>query len=242
MSDIMKFDPITSRRSFDDIAENIRRIIVSGSSVPGDRLPSEKELASQFQVGRQAVREGLRILESAGLIRVRKGSTGGIFVSELTTENVTTSISNIIKLRNVSLKNLTEVRIELEKIILVYAIDRMTEETLNALEDAILRAENRLAQGERSTNENVEFHLILSRATQNEMFHILMESVMKMVSEFLEKLKPTRAQSQRVLEDHRTLLKLIRKRDRRRCVERMEKHLQDIENRLTPRAVKSKIK
>jgi DNA-binding FadR family transcriptional regulator len=136
------------------------------------------------------------------------------------------------------LKDLTEVRIELEKIVLVYALTRITESDLNALEDAILRAETRLARGERSTRENVEFHLILGRATQNEMFHILMESVMKVVSEFLMKLKPTPAQSRRVLEDHRILLKLIRKRDPRRCVEQMEKHLLDIENRLAPRAVK----
>ena len=238
----MKFDPIISRRSFEEVADEIKRIILSRSSRPGDRLPSEKELASQFQVGRQAVREGLRILESAGLIRVRKGSTGGIFVSDLSTENVTTSISNMIRLRNVSLKDLTEVRIELEKLVLAYALTRITKNDLNALEDTILRAETRLVRGERSTKENVEFHLILGRATQNEMFHILMESVMKVVLEFLEKLKPTRAQSQRVLEDHRTLLKLIRKRDRNRCVEHMEKHLQEIENRLTPRTVRSKIK
>lgn len=234
----MKFDPITSRRSFEDIAETIRKTIVEGSFDPGARLPSEKELASQFQVGRQAVREGLRILEATGLVKVKKGNTGGIFVSDLSTENVTTSISNMIRLRNVSLKDLTDVRIELEKIVLVYALARITEDDLNALEDSLLRAEKRLARGERSTRENVEFHLILSRATQNEMFHILMESVMKVVSEFLMKLKPTPAQSRRVLEDHRTLLKLIRKRDRRRCVEQMEKHLLDIENRLAPRGVR----
>ena len=74
-SDIMKFDPITSRRSFEDIAESIRKTIVDGSFDPGARLPSEKELAHQFQVGRQAVREGLRILEAGGLVRVKKGKS-----------------------------------------------------------------------------------------------------------------------------------------------------------------------
>ncbi len=53
----------------------------------------------------------------------------------------------MIKLRNVSLKNLTEVRIELEKIVLVYALTRITENDLNALEDAILRAENTISTG-----------------------------------------------------------------------------------------------
>ncbi len=237
----MNFDPIKSRRTFEEIADSIRKTILDGTFDPGARLPSEKELANQFQVGRQAIREALRILEPAGLVRVKKGKAGGIFVSDLSTENVTTSISNMIRLRNVSLKDLTEVRIELEKIVLAHAIERMNEEDLEALEDAIARAEKRLAQGERSARENVEFHLVLSRATRNEMFQILMESVMKIVLEFLNKLKPTRAQSQRVLEDHRTLLRLIRKRDRLRCVKHMEKHLLEIESRLTPRTRESKL-
>jgi GntR family transcriptional regulator, transcriptional repressor for pyruvate dehydrogenase complex len=183
----------------------------------------------------------LRILESSGLIRVRKGSNGGIFVSDLSTENVSTSISNIIRLRNISLKDLTEVRMELEKIVLACAIERMTQDDLSALEESIERAERRLARRESPTKENLEFHLILSRATRNEMFHILMESVMKVVSQFLIKLNPTRSESKKVLEDHRLLLKLIKKRNRRHCVARMEKHLIEIEKRLSPLMKKKKM-
>jgi len=142
---------------------------------------------------------------------VKKGSKGGIFVSDLSTEKVSTSIPNIIGLRNISIKDITEVRTELEKIILAYAVDRKVEQDLVALEDSIQRAEERLACGEPATKENVEFHLILSRATGNEVFHILMESVMKIVSEFLVKLQPTQSQSKKVLEDHRLILRQLRK-------------------------------
>lgn len=168
------------------------------------------------------------------LVTVRKGSNGGIFVSDLSTDNVSTSISNIIRLRNVSLKDLTEVRMELEKIVLVYAVDRMTEEDLDASEDSIHQAEKLLARGESPTKENLEFHLILSRAARNEMFYILMESVMKIVSQFLMELQPTRSQSEKVLEEHRFLLRPIRKRNRRQCAERMGKYLMKIEKRLSP--------
>jgi len=229
----MNFSPIRNRRTFEEIADKIRDIIIEGSSSPGERLPSEKELASQFQVGRAAVREALRILESSGLVRVKKGNNGGIFVSDLSTENVSTSISNIIRLRDISLKDITEVRTELEKIVLVYAADRMVEEDLVALEDSIQRAEERLANGEPATKENVEFHLILSRATGNEVFHILMESVMKIVSQFLVKLQPTQSQSKKVLEDHRLIVKQLRKGGGRQCVELIGKHLMRIEKRLS---------
>jgi len=121
----------------------------------------------------------------------------------------------------------------LEKIVLVYAADRMVEEDLAALEDSIHRAEERLACGESASKENVEFHLILSRATGNEVFYILMESVMKIVSEFLVKLQPTQSQSKKVLEDHRLILKQLRKGSGRHCVELMGKHLMRIERRLS---------
>jgi len=230
----MNFRPIASKRNFEEVADKIRQIIIDGSSEPGQRLPSEKELASQFQVGRQAVREGLRMLEVSGLVKVRKGSNGGIFVADLSTENITTSISNIIKLGNVSLKDVTEVRIELEKIILNYAIERMTGEDLEKLKDSIIRAKKRLSHGESPTKENLEFHLILSRATKNEMFHILMESVIKIVSQFLFQLTPTLAQSKKVLEDHRLFVELIEKGNFRQCKEEMENHLIGIEKRLSP--------
>jgi GntR family transcriptional repressor for pyruvate dehydrogenase complex len=232
-SESMIFEPLKSRRHFEEIADQIRAMIGKGSFRPGDRLPPEKEMARQFQVGRQAVREALRLLEISGLVKVKKGSRGGIFITDLSTENVTTSISNIITLRNISLKDLTEVRLELEKIILVHAIQRITHEDLIALEDSILRAEKRLASGDAPTQENVEFHLILSRATRNEMFHILMESVMKLVSQFLRKLNPSPEQSKRVLEEHRSLLKLVKEKDPHRSVEQMERHLIGIEKRLS---------
>jgi len=232
-SESMIFEPLKSRRGFEEIADHIQQMIHKGSFRPGDRLPPEKEVARQFQVGRQAVREALRLLEVSGLVKVKKGSSGGIFISNFTTENISTSISNMITLGNISLKDLTEVRLELEKIVLVYAIQRITPEDMIALEDSILRAEERLASGDSPTQENLEFHLILSRATKNEMFLILMESVMKLVSQFLRKLKPSREQSKRVLEEHRSLLKLVKEKDRHRSVDQMERHLIGIEKRLS---------
>jgi DNA-binding FadR family transcriptional regulator len=240
-SESMIFEPLKSRRGFEEIADHIQEMIRKGSFRPGDRLPPEKEVARQFQVGRQAVREALRLLEVSGLVKVKKGGSGGIFISNFTTENISTSISNMITLGNISLKDLTEVRLELEKIVLVYAIQRITPEDMVALEDSILRAEERLASGGSPTHENLEFHLILSRATKNEMFLILMESVMKLVSQFLRKLKPSREQSKRVLEEHRSLLKLVKEKDRHRSVEQMERHLIGIEKRLSTLMGKKKI-
>ena len=91
-------------------------------------------------MGRLAVRGALRILKSSGLIRVKKASSGRVFVSDLSTENFSSSFSNIIKLRNISLEDLTEGRIELDKIVLACAIEPMKQEDISTLYESMERA------------------------------------------------------------------------------------------------------
>src|SRR3989449_9294910 len=75
------FEPIeTPKRNFELIEASIRREIYNGTLVPGQKLPNEIELASQFNVGRSAVREALKVLELSGLLVVRRGYNGGTFV------------------------------------------------------------------------------------------------------------------------------------------------------------------
>jgi DNA-binding FadR family transcriptional regulator len=62
------------------VAEAIRRWLGLGSLAPGDRLPSERELANQFGVGRRTIREAVQRLAEEGLVRTTRGRTGGTFV------------------------------------------------------------------------------------------------------------------------------------------------------------------
>lgn len=65
-------------RASDDIADEIKTAKVSNKLRQGDSLPSERTLASQFNVSRFTIRETLRLLEAKGLIVIRKGSRGGL--------------------------------------------------------------------------------------------------------------------------------------------------------------------
>ncbi len=73
------FQPYRGRRAFEDIAAQIRQAILSERLIDGDRLPPERALAKQFQVGRVPVREAFRALETMGLIEVKKGGGGVAF-------------------------------------------------------------------------------------------------------------------------------------------------------------------
>ena len=69
--------PRLRRRIFEEICDQIRRDMAASKLCPGDKLPAERELAQQFGVSRNAVREALRSLEVAGIVRLQKGVKGG---------------------------------------------------------------------------------------------------------------------------------------------------------------------
>ncbi len=74
------FTPAVRRRAFNDIVDQVERAVLSGELHPGDRLPSERELCTQFGVGRAALREALRTLEERGIVETKVGQAGGIFI------------------------------------------------------------------------------------------------------------------------------------------------------------------
>ena len=90
------FSPARGRRAFDDIIEQIRERLKNGELKPGDRLPSERFLAEQFDVSRNTVREALRMLEIAGLIVIRKGSAGGGFIAPNGPDVVARNVSGMV--------------------------------------------------------------------------------------------------------------------------------------------------
>jgi GntR family transcriptional regulator, transcriptional repressor for pyruvate dehydrogenase complex len=74
------FVPVGPRRTFEGAVEQIAERIRLGELDAGDRLPSERDLAASMQISRATLREAVHVLVDAGVLAVRTGSTGGIFV------------------------------------------------------------------------------------------------------------------------------------------------------------------
>jgi len=77
----VEFKAVRSESAASQIAAQIRESIVSGKLKVDQRLPTEEELAQQFSVSRPTVREALKILGAQNLIRSRRGSSGGTFIT-----------------------------------------------------------------------------------------------------------------------------------------------------------------
>jgi DNA-binding FadR family transcriptional regulator len=115
----MKIDPTSPKDLSAQIAQAIRDAIVAGDLIVDQRLPSEAELADQFDVSRPTVREALKRLAAQSLIRTQRGATGGAFVNRLRFEEaydqqVTTS-TLLLSMNAVSFDVACEARYALER-------------------------------------------------------------------------------------------------------------------------------
>ena len=75
------FEPVRTRRTFEEAAEQIAHKVRTGELRVGDKLPGERTLAVQMEISRPTLREAVRILVEAGLLEVRRGPGGGMFVA-----------------------------------------------------------------------------------------------------------------------------------------------------------------
>ncbi len=92
---VQRFGRARRVRSFEDVVEQVRAAIASGSIGAGERLPSERELAEQFGVSRASLREALRALEALGLLEIRLGVRGGAFASFPDNERFASALSGL---------------------------------------------------------------------------------------------------------------------------------------------------
>jgi GntR family transcriptional repressor for pyruvate dehydrogenase complex len=109
-----KRDDNRLREKPQQIADELRAMIVSGELSEGESLGREPELVERFGVSRPSLREALRILEAEGLISVLRGVYGGVVVHEPDQRMTARTASFVLRARNVSLADVFEARALLE--------------------------------------------------------------------------------------------------------------------------------
>lgn len=126
------------------IVEQVKRIIFEGGLQPGDRLPTEKELAEQLQVSRPTLREALTVLEAIGLIEVRPRE--GSIVKSLVPQSIQDPIQDMIDVDPMKVLDLFEVRKKIDSEGAAMAAQRATEAELKRIQDYALTLEDRVEE------------------------------------------------------------------------------------------------
>lgn len=225
--------PVMTRRTFEDITAQLRDAIAAGHLRPGDRLPGERDLAEQFVVSRTVVREAMRMLESAGLLELRKGRNGGAVVREGSSGCVTQSIQDMVLLGSLPLSDLTEARIDITNSVIAHFCERATEEDYERLEKNV-RLTASLSDSDEEADElidaAIDFHRILAAGTRNKLFVTIIEATTTILRDFLR--IRARYPKNKLILSRRRLLKYLRARDVEAAQREMTKNLLELHNRM----------
>jgi len=223
------FKPHKIKRSFEKISSEIKKLIFQGVFKPGDKLPSEIEIARQFNVGRQTVRESMRILEQSGFITIQQGVKGGPFIVDTMLNRLSTLFIDISYFKKVSPDELAEARFDIEKAMLRHVIERADDSDLEALKENVVEARNKIKKNTPPFEENTSFHKLLAKASKNYIYVIVIEALMAVLSDFhsgMEKVKLER--SRRITKYHEDILLTIMKRNYTKSVDLLDKLLKEV--------------
>lgn len=111
----------------EDVVSQIEGAILDGEYRPGDKLPSTRELQEILNASMGTIRESLAILEQKGLLKVRKGSKGGFFIREVTTQPVTDSLDMLMRHMALSPEELSEFRTTVEAGVIRLVVQKATK-------------------------------------------------------------------------------------------------------------------
>jgi GntR family transcriptional repressor for pyruvate dehydrogenase complex len=161
----------------DRVTDQIEHLIVANHLQPGDHLPPERELAQQFGVSRTVVREAIRALVAKSLLEARPG--GGTVVRAPTAEAVAQSMRLFLRAGQTELNydKVHEVRRLLEVEIAGLAAKRRTDEDLERMETILNEVSSVGSDRDLLAENDVNFHAALARATHNELFSLLLDSI-----------------------------------------------------------------
>jgi GntR family transcriptional repressor for pyruvate dehydrogenase complex len=223
----MTYTPIHSNKVYEQIAKQIEQRILSGELRTGDRLPTERELAIQFQASRTAVREAMKTLAQKGLVDMRPGR--GTIVIDGTSLAMRHSLGLMMRVGQLSSTvELVEVREILEPEIAALAAARAQEEQISAMQAAVEVMDASLNDADAFIAADNDFHRALASATQNELILALVDSVVDLLSVQRKQIFAVAGGPEHGQVHHKLLLAAVIGRDPEAAHKAMQAHLQQV--------------
>ncbi len=204
------------------VFKEIQRLIAEGELRPGDRLPSETELADRFGVGRSSIREAMRALQLLGVIEVIQGK--GTFVRDAGILPLVVDWQRIAEIGVIS--EVMEARQFLEVLLAQLAAERATDEDIEALRAQLERSRETISDREANIQAGVDFHVALADAAHNQVLALMYRTIRDLYLETARRTRITSQVAQDRLHDHERILQAVIDRDPEAVAEAMREHLQ----------------
>jgi len=220
------FEAIRKNKVYEEVARQIERLILQKLQ-PGDKLPSERELAEMLQVSRSSIRDAIRSLELTGLVEPRQGA--GTIVRELSAESLVNPFANALKHRQELVGELLDFRKMLEPPLAARAATHASPDEISEMEEILHRQEATISHGEVAIAEDAEFHYSIALASGNSVVLKVLDILMDLLRDTRERSLQLEGRPQKSLAGHRRILAAIKRHDAEAAKDAMRRHIEDVE-------------
>jgi GntR family transcriptional repressor for pyruvate dehydrogenase complex len=207
-------------------------MIVSRKFKPGEKLPSQDDLARRFGISRNTLREAIYKLTAMGLLTAKHGV--GTIVNISSASNYMASLGDHLLMEGSTVREFFEARILIEKATVMLAAWRATSDDLTKLEEALSRQEEAFRTGDLKefSRRDAEFHLELANAAKNSVLLKFLETLRDMLNRFIEEVNLLPGAVETALLLHRKILDAISSQDADASEREMLSHLRDVAERI----------
>jgi GntR family transcriptional repressor for pyruvate dehydrogenase complex len=230
MTDKPIFGPVErSRRLSDIVAETMSvRILNDDALAPGTILPSERELAQQFEVSRTVIREAVLSLAAKGIVDVKSGS--GARVALLDGTAASEALAIYIRGGGHAYEKVHEVRMTIETEMAGLAAERRTSAHLTAMRSRYSDFISLVGHDvDAATQADVDFHDTIALATGNEVFIVILGSIRDALLD-VRRRNIGGGMADEIVEQHGEIMAAIERGDRAEAVSAMRAHLTSVAN------------
>ncbi|MDR1534136.1 MAG: FadR family transcriptional regulator, partial [Planctomycetota bacterium] len=215
----------------DHVVRQLKELLISGELKPGDVLPSERELAETFNIGRSYVREAFKKLELYGIFTSIPSK--GTVVNEINFQCFSDFLGNIIQFGVHDVIELSEVRRALEPNIAYKAATDATDEEIDDVDALLKMLRGELGRGVVNPIKTGQFHLKLAKASHNRFFATTMGIIIPDLAHMIGDLQVNREnRGHDSQNEHEAILEAIKGRDPEKARARMQLHMDNTDKQL----------
>jgi len=220
------FEAIRRNKVYEEVAKQIERLILKKLQ-PGDKLPSERDLAEMLGVSRSSIRDAIRSLELIGMVEPRQGA--GTVVREISASSLVTPFATLLTHQRQPVSELLDFRKMLEPPLAARAATHASDEEIAEMEEILARQDAKLRDGQVAVEEDSEFHYSVAMASENTVVLKVLDVVMDLLRETRERSLQVEGRPQKSLAGHRRILAAIRRHDAAAAESAMRRHIRDVE-------------
>ncbi|MFZ3264271.1 MAG: FadR/GntR family transcriptional regulator [Terriglobales bacterium] len=221
-----EFEIVRRNKVYEEVARQIERLILKKLR-PGDKLPSERDLAETLGVSRSSIRDAIRSLELMGMVEPRQGA--GTIVREISSDSLANPLANVLKRKEELVSELLDFRIMLEPPLAARAAKRVSPDEISEMEEILQRQQEKQSRGEAAVTEDAEFHYSIALASGNSVVLKVLDIVMDLLRGTRERSLQVEGRPQKSLAGHRRILAALKRHDAEGAKAAMRRHIEDVE-------------